>query len=534
MENADVVVVGSGAAGLSAALAAAAGGARTVLLEGSARWGGTTAVSGGQAWVPGHHADDSAEDALTYLRAHTTGRDDTLLRAFVEAAPRMAEFVQRHSPIRFAPFDAPDSFDGPCARTDRNLEPEPVTVDGSWEDLVWPPPYPPLLTNAEVQSLGLMSGGEFPHDLLRRRAAAGEVALGVGLVAGLLRGCRDAGVEMHRDSPVIGLLGRADGLSGRPEGLPGRADGPLGRVAGVRTASGDIAARNVVLACGGFEHDPHLRRDLLGPGYDHPVSPPVGMGSALRLAASAGAALAHLDESWSWPVLVPPDARWPGLDVPRPQLVTAERWLPHAIWVNRSGRRFVDEASHNCALAFAETDPSTGTPRNLPAWAIVDAAYRERYPLAGVEPGAPPPPWIHTAETLTDLAAAAGIDPRLTDTIAEYNTFAAKGADPEFGKGATGYDRHGGDPTAPHPNLGGIERPPFHAVPLNAGMVGTKGGPRTDANARVLAWDGSPIPGLYAAGNSMAAVIGPGTVSPGATIGSALTWGWLAGTHLTT
>ncbi|MCO1658605.1 FAD-dependent oxidoreductase [Pseudonocardia humida] len=515
----DVVVVGSGAAGLSAALAAAVGGLRVVLLEAQDRWGGTTGVSGGQAWVPGHHRGpaEDPEDVLAYLLAHTSGRDPEVLRAFVFAAPRMAAFVERHSPVRWQVMDAADSFaDG---RGGRNIDVAPVATGelGSWAEIGWPPPYPPLLTNAEVERLGLMIGGELPVDLLAERAAAGQVALGAGLVVGLLHGCRAAGASLHRGRRVTGLLPRPDG-----------------GVGGVRTAEGDVrATRGVVLACGGFEHDPRLRPDLLGAALTHPVSPPVNHGDALRLAASAGAAPAHLGESWSWPVLADPYAHWPGSDVPRPQLVIAERMLPRAIWVNRDGRRFVDESSHNCALALTGTDPATGAPRNLPAWAVVDAGYRERYPLAGAAPGAPLPPWVRTADTLAELAELAGIDPDgLVATVARFNAAAAAGVDPEFGRGTTPYDRLGGDPTAPHPNLGPLDRGPFHAVLVHAGLVGTKGGPRTDAAARVLDWDDQPVPGLYAAGNAMAAVIGPGTVSPGATIGSALTWGWVAGTDL--
>jgi 3-oxosteroid 1-dehydrogenase len=210
--------------------------------------------------------------------------------------------------------------------------------------------------------------------------------------------------------------------------------------------------------------------------------------------------------------------------------VIAERMLPHVIWVNRAGRRFVDESGHNCALALGEIDPATGSTRNQPAWAIADADYRERYPLAGAAPGEPLPHRVRTADTLAELAAGTGIDAAgLADTVAAFNAGAVEGRDPQFHRGETPYDRAGGDPTAAHPNLGPIERGPFHAVPIGAGLVGTKGGPGTDASARVLDWDGQPVPGLLAAGNAMAAVIGPGTVSPGATIGSALTWGWIAG-----
>lgn len=533
MDSVDVVVAGSGAAGLVAALAAARGGARVLVLEASHRFGGATGISGGQAWVPGNHrmgdrgVADSAQDALTYLRAHTADRDDGLLEAFVRAAPAMARFVEEHSPIEFTAMAAPDSFaEHPGGRpAARNLEVAPVAAGdlGDPGDLVWPGPYPPALTNDEVIELGLMRGAPIPFGLIGERMEAGLVTGGTGLVVGLLRGCRDAGVELRRNAPVREIL-RENGA------VTGVRAGRDGDVRDVR------AARGVVLACGGFEHDPELSRRLLAVPEVYPASPPTARGDGLRLAAGAGAALAHTSESWCWPVTGTPDGRFPDPDVaapPRTTLVVAERMMPHVIWVNAAGLRFVNESGHNCALAFAEIDAATGRRRNHPAWAIVDAQYRARYPLAGAAPGQPPPATVAEAGSLPELAAAIGVDAAgLSATVDRFNHHASAGTDPDFGRGATAYDHSMGDPDAPHPNLGTIAEPPYFALPVRSGAVGTKGGPRTDAQARVLGWDGAPIPGLYAAGNAAAAVIGPGIVSPGTTIGVALTWGWLAGTDL--
>ncbi|MCK2244706.1 MULTISPECIES: FAD-dependent oxidoreductase [unclassified Crossiella] len=518
-ESTDVVVIGSGAAGLCAALAAAVGGARVTVLEGSPHWGGTTAVSGGQAWVPDNHrmaafgvADDRA-DALTYLLGRTAGREPELATAFVDAAPRMARFVEAHSPIEFTPMSTPDSFaEAPGGKPGgRNIEVAPVELGGLGraDDLFWPAAFPMVLTNEEIAGLGLMTGGQLPQGLIEYRMTTGQVTLGQGLIAGLLHGCQAAGVQLRKGQPVSGL----------------RLDGDW--VTGVRTPYGELGADAVILACGGFEHDAGLAERLLHGPYLHPVSPPVNRGAAIRLAAQAGAAFAHLGEAWSWPVRQ--GSTWAD-GSPRPELVLSERMLPHVIWVNQAGRRFVNESSHNVALAFAEADPVTGLPRNLPAWAIADAHFRARYPFAGAYPGQPLPAHVRQADTLPELADQLGIPAAtLTATVTEFNTHAAQGADPAFARGAFAYDRHGGDPGAPHPNLGPLTEPPFLAMPVQAGLVGTKGGPRVDAHARVLRWDDSPITGLYAAGNAMAAAIGPGTVSAGATIGSALTWGWLAG-----
>jgi succinate dehydrogenase/fumarate reductase flavoprotein subunit len=515
--EADVVVVGSGGAGLTAALAAAAGGAEVAVLEASERWGGTTALSGAQVWVPVNHRmaaggwTDSAEDALTYIRDQAPGRDHALIEAFVAAAPAMARFVEDHSPLELAPCRIPDSFaERPGGRDGgRHLEPRPVAVGdlGPADALVWPASYPMVLTNEEIADLDLIGGGQLPMDLIARRSEAGEVCMGQGLVVGLLRGCRDAGVALVRGCRVERLELDAGGVTG----VEARCGGAVHRVG---------ARRGVVLAGGGFEWDPGLVARFQGATVARSVSPPVNRGDSLRLAASAGAELARTGESWFWPVASVDGETWPD-GSPRPRLMMAERTRPHAIWVNAAGRRFVDEASHNCALALTEVDPATNRPRNQPAWAVGDAQFRARYPLTD---------GYTEAATLAELASLCGIDAAgLETTVERFNAMARAGLDDDFGRGGTLYDRHMGDPSATHPNLGTVEEPPFFALPVHLGTVGSKGGPRTDAQARVLSWSREPIPGLYAAGNAMAAPIGPGTIAPGLTLGLALTFGWIAG-----
>ena len=221
-----------------------------------------------------------------------------------------------------------------------------------------------------------------------------------------------------------------------------------------------------------------------------------------------------------------------GVAAPSP-LVVAERMAPHAIWVSRRGRRFTNESAHNCALSFAEVDPHTGGWANMPAWVVVDAQYRRRYNFGGVPPGAGEPAAAVTADTLGDLGARCGIDSAgLTETVARFNESVRAGVDREFGRGTTAYEHYMGDARAPHPNLGALLEAPFSALPIQAGAVGTKGGPVTDTWARVLDFDDRPIPGLYAAGNAAARILGPGINAGGATIASALVLGFRAGTHL--
>lgn len=531
MDEVDVVVIGSGAAGLAAALAAADGGATVAVLEASSRWGGSTAVSGGQVWAPGNHRmrevgqADSIEDALTYCRIAATDRDDRLVETFVRTAPEVVRFLEQHTPIEFAAVPAyPDTFaELPGGHTARHVEVRPVALGdlGEIDELVWPAPvFAPLLTNQEVLEHALFAGGQPPLELLARRGADRVVALGAGLVVGLLHGCRSAGIELVRNCRVAALLRGADD-----------------RVTGVRTEAGRTvrARRGVVLATGGFEHDPALRSRLLSGPLTHPVTPPVQHGDGLRLAAQAGAELAYTGEYWSWPAYQAPGRAWPdAAATPQPQIMVPERFLPHTLWVNAAGRRFVNESSHNCAAAFAEFDPNTHRLRNLPAWAIGDGRFRAGYPVAGIPPGAPAPDWVVQADSLRELAARLGIDANaLADTVSRFNSMAAAGRDDDFGRGRTRYEHAFGDPAAPHPNLGPVSEPPFFALPVYPGAVGTKGGARTDRRARVLDWSGHPIPGLYAAGNAAAAVLGPGIIAGGLTIASALTWGWIAGRDAT-
>ncbi|RJO73724.1 FAD-dependent oxidoreductase [Nocardia panacis] len=531
MSEVDVVVIGSGAAGLAAALAAAHGGASVLVLEASSRWGGSTAVSGGQVWVPANPwmaaagFDDSPEEALTYCETAAPGRDSELVRRFLQAAPLMARFLEDRTPLRFSAVPAyPETFvELPGGKPARHIETGPVAVGdlGDAGELLWPAPlFEPVLTNQEIFEHRLFAGGPPPLDLIARRKALGVVTLGAGLVVGLLHGCHAAGVDLIRDRRVTELSCEESG-----------------RVVGVRTAEDRtvIARRGVVLASGGFEHDTRLRSRLLSGPLTHPVTPPIQHGDGIRLAGAVGAALEYTAEYWSWPACQVPGRVWPDAEAtPQPQLVLPERSLPHTLWVNSAGRRFVNESSHNCALVFADLDPNTHRPRNLPAWTIGDAQFRAKYPVAGIPAGAPAPDWLIRADTVAELAERIDVDPiALQHTVTRFNTMAAAGRDDDFHRGQTRYEHAFGDATAPNPNLGPVTEPPFFALPVHPGAVGTKGGARIDRDARVLDWHDRPIPGLYAAGNSAAAVFGPGTFAGGLTIASALTWGWIAGNHLT-
>jgi hypothetical protein len=209
--------------------------------------------------------------------------------------------------------------------------------------------------------------------------------------------------------------------------------------------------------------------------------------------------------------------------------------MPHSIIVNRRGVRFVNEAQNYNDLMkpFFTFDPLAYDRPNIPAWIILDQQYLERYALLTFMPGQKPPEWLPRASTLAELAATLGIDASgLESTVARFNRFAVEGRDPDFHRGESLYDRFYGDPDhAPSANLGTLEKPPFYALQVHPGAIGTKGGTRVTPDGQVLRVDGEPIPGLYAAGNVMAGVTGPGYPGAGATIGAGMTFGYIAGTH---
>jgi succinate dehydrogenase/fumarate reductase flavoprotein subunit len=522
-ESPEVIVVGSGGAGLTAALRAARAGRRVLVLERSELVGGATAASSGYVWAPNHHLlaeagiSDSREEALAYCRSTSVG--EALIETFVDEIGALVQWLEAQSPISWKPMDYPDTFaELPSGRpSGRHLEVRPlqVAVLGSWTEQVRKPVQPPYLTGDEVfaHRLHLTPAG-LPMDLVGARHSAGEWCGGAGLIAGLLAGCLDAGVQMR-------LGARADRLlieNGHVLGVI--VDGEQSR-----------ADCGVVLACGGFEWAESLRSELLNGPLTHPASPPLNEGDGLRMAAAAGARFAHLAETWSWPTL-PTAASAAGERGPSP-LCMGERMAPHSLWVNSRGRRFTNESAHNCALAFAEVDSASGGWANVPAWAIVDGQYRERYSFGGMPPGKGDNPAAVTAATLDELAGRCGIDPAgLAGTVERFNAGVADGIDHDYDRGRTAYEHYMGDLTAPHSNLGALTMSPYSAIPVQPGAVGTKGGPVTDSWGRVLDYNDRPVPGLYAAGNAAARIFGPGVNAGGATIASALALGSRVGCHL--
>jgi len=480
---------------------------------------------------------DSREEALVYCRRLVAGKvPDELVEAFVDAAPKMIRYLESRTDLRFRPLSWPDyhpEMEG-AKRTGRMLESEVFDTQGlgEWAARIRTGPVLSLPITLEEQSVTWQLGytpSKFDRQTVKARAAAGQVTMGRALIAGLLQACLARGVRVVTGARVLELV---RDQAGNVRGVVGRGTDPaLEATAPIRDDQDfAIEADAVVLASGGFEWDEGLNRSFLAGPLTHPTTPPSGDGDGLRMAMSAGAALANMTEAWWYPASSVPGDVYEGVGLNR--FVATERTAPHCILVNEDGVRFVNEAANynDMMKAFFHFDARGYRWRNLPCWAVMDGQYRRRYSIASVRPDSPDPEWLPKASSIDELAGLIGVDAGgLGATTERFNQLARDGRDLDFGRGDSYYDRFHGDPTAPHPNLGTLEEPPFYALRVHPGCVGTKGGPLTNAKAQVLDVRGEVIPGLLAAGNVAASPAGPAYFGGGCSIAMAMTWGYLAG-----
>lgn len=508
----DAVVLGSGAAGLTAALALRSRGAQVALIEADEVLGGTSAIGGGNLWIPGNAAMaragqvDEPASALAYLRRVSgPGPRSANARAFVDNGAMLAEFVESHSALRFGSIPRHDyhpTWAG--AGFGRSLEPDPFDAGKHLSDRAsW------FRTNPTRAPLTYVEYRQSANaELVALRRSQDVRTQGAALVAGLGHACLTSGVHVIKGSPVIAAARRADG------------DYSV-ELADTRT----MRTPALVIATGGFAGSRQLRRAFLPSVEFEVLSAGRGQGDGLRIGLDCGAALFGIGDAWLGATHSPGEGR-------PSSLVVRELALPGSMLVNADGRRFVNEALgyNDVGKGMLAFDPARGSYHCANAWLVFDAAFRAKYPVLGISPDGPAPISWKQAGDLTALSLEMALPPgELEQSVERINEAAQSGTDREFDRGGDPHQRFNGDSAnIPNPCLGRISTPPFFAAPIRPGLCNTKGGLDVDSRARVLNRDGSPVPGLYAVGDVAATVMGYGYAGAGASLGPAMTFGMIA------
>ncbi len=532
-ETADLVVVGSGAAGLTGALVAAVEGLRVVVLEKTDLVGGTTAVSGGGAWIPVNHhlaergIEDSRDEALTYMRAcGGVAAEEEILVALVDRGKEAIRYLEDRGGVTLRPWPA---------------------VGGTIDYRPWHPGWKPGARTLDAGKFRLADLGEWAPRLRtgaqsawlmdkldyyaqrmhllppnpnapRRTRLAGEglgeyLSSGSALAGQLLRECLNRGVQVFTETPARELI---------------VADS---RVAGVRAERGGrrlaVGARHgVLIASGGFSGSEEMKRMWLTRPLLFTCEIEACSGDGQLMGMAVGARVGNFDAWW-----MPQTYSAASSSEPTNIGGTREdRSLPHTMIFNKHGKRFVNEAQNYYDICEAFGTKQDG-PKNLPAWLLFDEQGRSRYLMLASKVPEEPVEWHEAADSIPELASKIGVDSSaLVTTVEQFNRYAREGHDPDFHRGESHWDIAWGDPEhKPNPSLGTIEVPPFHAIPIFPGALATRGGLQVNSRAQVrAALTGDPIPGLYAAGNCSTGHVATAYVGAGATIGAAMTFGYIA------
>lgn len=553
----DVLVIGSGGGGMTAALKADAAGLSTLIVEKSAKFGGSTALSGGGIWVPGAPAQRRAgytpdpEGVFDYLKTITGGLvSDARLRAYVDAAPEMMDFLEHCSDWfefvwkpgyadyypelpggseRGSTINVPEIDLRTLGAEEQNLlAPLALAPKGIW----FAPKDLRLFYQVRQNWRGKAVLVKLIWRMFRARVFGDRMAaIGQSLMARMRLALQEHDIPLWLSAPMTELITDVDG---RVVGAVVERNGTAIRIA---------ARGGVVLATGGFDHDMQWRRRYLPfLEQDWSFGNPAATGDGIRAGEKVGAATDLLDEAWWFPAMCWPDGRL--------QFMLNERMMPSQFVVNGAGKRFINEAAPYMDFAHAMIEGQRSGVDHVPCWLITDIGSFHRYVVGGhlpipKVPFAPvptgrkiPQAWLDSgivvaAASFEELAAKIGVPAgELCDTAQRFNDLARRGHDDDFNRGDSAYDNYYGDPTLTNPNLAPLGKPPYLAFQIILGDLGTSGGLLTDEHARVLREDSSVIAGLYATGNTSAAVMGRSYAGAGATIGPAMTFGYVAAQHI--
>jgi len=548
-DSVDIVVVGSGAAALSAAVRAADLGASVLVLEKSDKYGGSTAMSGGVCWVANNPwiartgISDSDEDGLTYLKHITRGEvAEERLRAYLEGSKRVVSYLEEHSDVRFDPLKHYTDYypEAPGGRPGgRSMESRPydgTQLGGEFGSLRLPHPQSQIMGKFGItagQANGLLIP-TFKAKLLilwyffryalrffkrRRFGRDTHLVTGNALIARLRVSLMKRDVPLWLNTEVTGLVREG----GRTVGVEAERDGEPVMIG---------ARRGVILAAGGFERNLVMREQ-------HQPKPTStewtaanlhNVGDGIRMGVEAGGKLELMDEAWWTPTTLVPgsDLAW---------VLVVEKNLPGGIFVDQHAKRYTNEAAPYIDVVngmYGAADESGST---VPSFLVFDARYRKNYPVGPIAPGYAQPrvsrrysEFLLKSSTIEGLAEKCGLDPEaLRQTVERFNGMARKGTDEDFGRGKSASDRYYGDfRVKPNPSLAPLENAPFYAIRVYPGDLGTKGGLVTDVSSRVLDESDRPVPGLFAAGNCTASIMGRTYPGAGGTIGPAITFGFIA------
>jgi 3-oxosteroid 1-dehydrogenase len=535
----DLVSIGSGIGGLSAAITGHDHGLKTLVLERSEQVGGVTALSQGQVWIAGNHLardlaiEDSPDSGFRYLQRLSMGYgEDVAILNFTVHAREALRYFEENAGLRMNVIrGCPDYYYGltnDSVSEGRLLEVQPFpgpTLGEEWQPKTRLSPQVPygLTTQDIADAGGLAAMMKWDFELLGRRITEDERCAGSGLAAYFVKAALDRGISLETGVSAEALIG--DGT--RIVGVRAKKDGH------------DLfikAGKGVVIAVSSYERNHNLEKTLGNQLESESMLFSAIDGSNIRLAGPFGAKVARVPEISMAGFSVPGEETDEGLPVWRSAMPIIG--LPHHMVVNSRGKRFGNEGFYRSFYYQTDViDGVTQTHPNFPCWIVIDSQAREKYAFVSIMPGQDwPENFGVVADTIEELAAKAGIDPQgLAETVARFNENAEKGVDPDFGRGEQPWGAWmTGDKThKPNPNLGPLVKPPFYAVKMS--RMGATGIPaaglKIDRNANVVGWDEQPIPGLYAAGNSAARMETGAVMQSGVSNARGMTYGWLAGRH---